>query len=819
MVDTAKKAVPYLAQGPFVTAYQAGKALYNDPDLIKKIPQAAWNSLVDRYGSEEAIKHSIATDPVGVAADVATLVGGGEAAASRVTRGVGEIGRAADVSRPFYDLPPPPAPPPAPPATPLQRLAGAGMPVDVPRAITSQSPVVKAGSVALSKVPWAGAPLDEAVRAVPAQIGGHVENIAGEFSPKLPENIVGGGIEQTLSGAATQEATAAKAAADAADAATQQQFESEQAARERAITDRQAQASGAADRAFGNVDPLEAAQDSIADVQSAHRQAREQKNALYDDVNNLDARVHTSAFSDLRSRAEQALVDEGVNIDDPGSNASKMLAEMDRISGKPGELPPNVPPRMMQALQREYGQNVPSSVLEAAGFPGGVDAVPPDFRMLGRHAPPPGADAIPVQGLEHLSKRLGRMGMDADSADDRFSSRIVKGAFDDWRNDALGSHLTADSAPNSGPVIDAARSAHADLMNRFGYNYRRLPEGEPRNAAKMLNQVVTGGIGPEGLRDNLIGAKPGNRQISAPLYDAISNAVPNASEFRDRMRGAYWNKISGGSPRSIASGVEGLVAAKGGMPTRMGSRLFDPREHDLMRGFADLSQRTPQQIADVRAAKPPKPTKVEPGASQQLAGRLIGRSEEKTLGKLDSAMRQGGNIKEVARAWGRMTETNRNEVRGNWLRNLGGGGDDFSIGKFVSNWNDYSNQAKAIMLDREQRQHLNDFHQVAKDYQANLAKYGNPSGTAQVTAWHKLLAATAKTAGGVFTGTVALSHPLGLAVAGLGARKLSTLMASPRGARDISRWSRVAQSYRKAPSASKLAALSTLSRSLNAAGE
>jgi hypothetical protein len=420
--------------------------------------------------------------------------------------------------------------------------------------------------------------------------------------------------------------------------------------------------------------------------------------------------------------------------------------------------------------------------------------------------------------LEHLNKRIGSMGMRAVDAEDRFASRIVKGAFDDWRNDVLGSHLTADSAPNARPVIDAARAAHRDLMDRFGYNYRRLPEGEPRSAAKMLNQIVTGGLGPEGLRDNLIGAKPGNRRISAPLYEAVSNAVPNAGEFRNRVRGAYWNTISGGSPKSIASDVAGLT------PTRMGSHLFEPHEHDLMRGFADLAQRTPQEIAEVRKAKPPKPTKVEPGQAEQLANRVLGRnrSDEGVLGKFDSAIREGGNIKEAARVWGKLSDTERNEVRGTWLRNMGGGGENFSVGAFLKNWSAYSKQAKSFMLDREHRAAIDDFHTALSRYSDTISKYGNPSGTAQVSAWHKLAALGAKGVGGLFAAPLVAAHlPLtvGTVIGGLGLRKVAKILATPQGARDLSRWNRVAQSYRSAPSAGKLTVLSNLTRTLNAAGE
>ena len=821
--NVAGTVAPYAQYGiaaPGAMAVDAAKAIYNDPT---KIPRAVWSDLVEKYGSEENLRRTLAYRPAEVALDAASVI----APVEGVVGKVGEIGRAADVSKPFYEglptKPPPSSPPPiplvlSPVQEALERRRQAGQQVDIPRAVTTESPTIRAASQALSVAPIFGTPLREAVHAVPAQVGGHIEDIAEQFSPKLPENIVGGGIERALSGAAEEEGAARQATAEASDAAAQQKFESEQQAREQAITDRQAQATNAAERTFGDVAPMEMAQDTINDVQSAHRQARTRKDQLYSDVNDLDARVDTSAFTDLRQRAEQALSDAGVSIDDPGSNASKMLRELDRLSGQPGELPANVPPRLMQALQKEFGENVPASVLEQAGFPGGADAVPPDFRMLGRHAPPPGADAVSVQGLEHLNKRIGRMGMDAETAEDRNASRIVKNAFDDWRNDALGNHLTADSAPGARPVIDAARAAHRDLMDRFGYNFRRLPEGEPRNAAKMLNQIVTGGLGPEGLRDNLIGAKPGNRRISAPLFEAIGNAVPNAGEFRNRVRGAYWNTISGGSPKSIASDVAGLT------PTRMGSHLFEPHEHDLMRGFADLAQRTPQDLAEVRSAKPPKPTKVEPGKAEQLAGRMLGRnrSDEKVFGKFDSAIREGGDIKEAARVWGKLSDGERNEVRGSWLRNMGGGGADFNVSAFLKNWNDYSKQAKAFMLDREHRAALDDFHVSLKQYADTISKYGNPSGTAQVQAWHKLAAFGLKGAAGLAAAPVALAHlplTIGSVIGGLGLRKLAKVLAKPQAASDLSRWNRVARSYRSSPSAGKLTALSTLTRTLNAAGE
>ena len=161
-----------------------------------------------------------------------------------------------------------------------------------------------------------------------------------------------------------------------------------------------------------------------------------------------------------------------------------------------------------------------------------------------------------------------------------------------------------------------------------------------------------------------------------------------------------------------------------------------------------------------------------------------------------------------------MSDANRNEFRGSVLRGLGGGGETFSVDKFISNWDKYSDQAKAVMFDREHRQTIQNVYTLAKNYSENLKRYGNPSGTAQVSAWHKLLAGTAKTALAVGAGTMSVAHPLGMVAAGLGGRRIATLLARPEGAKQLVRWSRMAQLYNSAPSAAKLIALQNATRAL-----
>ena len=105
-VNVAKTVAPYARYGigaPAAMATDAANAIYNDPSILKKLPAAVWNNLVESYGSEEALKHTIANHPVKFAGDLATVLSGGEAAISRGLGAVSDIAKAADVSKPFFD--------------------------------------------------------------------------------------------------------------------------------------------------------------------------------------------------------------------------------------------------------------------------------------------------------------------------------------------------------------------------------------------------------------------------------------------------------------------------------------------------------------------------------------------------------------------------------------------------------------------------------------------------------------------------------------------------------------------------------------------
>lgn len=77
----------------------------SSPETTKRISDAAsaaGGMLAERYGSEEALRRTIATDPVGVAGDLSLLLTGGGSAAARggamLSRAPGALGRAGEVA-------------------------------------------------------------------------------------------------------------------------------------------------------------------------------------------------------------------------------------------------------------------------------------------------------------------------------------------------------------------------------------------------------------------------------------------------------------------------------------------------------------------------------------------------------------------------------------------------------------------------------------------------------------------------------------------------------------------------------------------------
>jgi hypothetical protein len=733
----------------------------------------------------------------------------------------------------------PPEPPERRPyVSPMQQAVGqieeaTGQRPAIPRAIGSESPTVQSFGQGVSKFPIVGMPVGRAVGAVPEELGAGLPKIAEAYGmPTTPANV-GSDIRETLSEAARTERQAAEARAaaerQAAEESAARQESAIQAAHQQASEQRIArieagpqQSAQVARRTFGDVEPIEMAEDTANNVQAAHQQAEQAKIAAYDRMNQLDAGISQRAFPELRGSAEDALTHAGFTIENPGTNASAMMREIEALAGRPGQMPAGVPDRVMRSLRATYGDNIPAEAFEALGHPGATEAVPPNFRLAGRFAPAPGAPDIPIQGLEELSKRIRGMARNAVEPQDRAASNIIRNAFENWRENALGNHLMPGGDPNAGTIIDAARGANRDWMNRFGYNATNLPAGERRNAGRILNQIVTGDIGPENLARQLVGANPGTRPVSHELFNAISGAVADPNAFRNSVRGAYWNRLD--NSRNTAGAIEDLL------PTRMGRQLFEPHEQDFLRAHGGLTESTPEAIRQAQQEAKltkPKPARLEhpelePGEAEQLAKRVLGqgRGNEQVFAHLDKmAQAKGGDIETLGKLWRAIPPEQRGSAASAVIHQMGGGGAEFSPGKFVSKYDSYSPQARAIMFGFEgpQQAALKATRDIAQQYIDVHKKFGNISGTTITGNWAGLAKALFKSVAnikGALAGGAAIASPLGtlsLAAGGLG---VSRLLASPIAAPQVMRWMKIADVAARYPRAQTIAELRSATSSL-----
>jgi len=691
--------------------------------------------------------------------------------------------------------------------------------LDIPRAITTRSETVKSAAQPLSRFPWVGTPLREAVQAVPGRVGTALEGIAAQHGT-APEQIIGGRVAETLGAKAAQETEEAQLRAHDIHQKALADFERANQERTGAIQAQQAEATHAAERQFGNLHPTTAAEQTIADVQRAHAADEAANQARWQEVNNLDAPVSQRAFEGLHNRVEQGLNNAEVTLGaETTPNAREMMAEIRRLTPEAGTAPTGLNPRMQAGLEKEFGiGQIPDEIIKQFGGEPGTPGRSPEFRLTGQNAPAPGDTHISAQGLDDLRKRITTMANDARLPADRRASNAIKRQFEGWLADAFENHLIPGGDPNANATIRNAVAGHRGFMTKYGYDYGNMTRGMNRVAADELNQIATGETGPTTAAQRLVDHMPGRNEVSLPLYQRILGAVENPGAVRDRLRASYWRETNTGTPDVAARRIGNMAASP------MGRELFTPQELNQMHAHGSLQQQTALELRNVRAERPPIEARVTPGEAQQLATKVIGkRPEEKIFSNLDD-MARGGDARGFSQAWQALDEQSRNDFRGRVIQNLGREGKDFSLPKFVKEWESYPDQTKAVMFGAggpQGIQHfadLNNFHRIAKEYGETVAKYGNPSKTGQETIYHKIFTYMLKGGGAIAAGF----HPgtaMGIAAAGLGLRKFANVLAAPEGARELSRFAQMAEAYNKRPNVALLRTMSRTANSLNNIGQ
>jgi hypothetical protein len=800
--SVAKTVAPYLAKhGPLALnamAADATKAIYNDPSLLKKIPAAVWNDLVDSYGSEDAIKKTIATHPVKFGLDLATVLGGVEAGVGRATRGIRAISEAADVSKPFFEglpreappvEPPPPASPPAlPPPGPVQAAIESQ-----PRALTTDSRLLQQTGQVIAKTPFGGA-VGRAVEAVPGKFGEARNAVADELgSYRTPQNIAGD-IRAEIGGQAEAETAARQAEAQRIDAANQAAYEQANQAREAAIAQQEARSTQAAQAQLGNVAPVNMGDAVIDTVRASHDAARNAKDAAYRDAAGIDASVLDQANADALASVQQSLRSDigGQGTVDVRAAAAKtargMLGRIRQFSSQAAE-------RRAAAV---------SDALAETGLP--PNQITPAIRAQAEaNAAQTGQS---MRDIERVRQDLNFAASGADNdADRRAARRIIQG-FDQWHENAMERALMEGSDPSALEAYRNARNLNHDFRERFGYNDRN-------DADAILNKIVQPGnqIGPEDISKALFagGNKP-NR-----LLDAIFQATgdhPNHNNVVQAIRGGIWNDIAGIGAGEKARTAENIADSIHSFMNRrdMADRLFTPQEQALARRHAETLRaavRARDESAALAKANKPVPTEVTKGPMQDLADRVLGRGQKSDEALFDAiegyAKSKGGgkDIATLAHVMRSIPDQLKGNFRNTFIRRLGRGQkDEFSPAIFAKEWTQNVNpEAKAVLFgDGAHVRALDDLAAASKTYDEVHRRFGNPSGSGHTVNFGHLAALVAGMAAGSILG------PLKILGGWFAANKLSNFLASPAGAASASRFAVQMRRLQSAPTLANAAA-------------
>jgi len=469
--------------------------------------------------------------------------------------------------------------------------------------------------------------------------------------------------------------------------------------------------------------------------------------------------------------------------------------EDDLAAAGHGKLAPDVKKRAIDLMARnkmdadtavehaisQLEQEDRAGISRASGFPGDRPSSGPPVSM---------------QAIELTRKRLNSMAQAATNDADRSAARRIIREFDNWLGDAFDNALFSgsDAALQS---FRAARAANTEWRQRFGFNARD-------DADRVVNRIVTGEVTPQEVSNYLIGAsKVGAKGVSSRLLTRIAEATGGDPEAMGAIRGGVWNKLS-----SPTEGVTAKASPKiaddiseffNGSGRDVANRLFSEPQRAIAMTYANAlrqGEEARRLISEVAANTRPSPMEVGIGPLQKLAndvlGKSGGRSDEALYSAINAYAKSGarGDINLLSRIVRAVPEADRGNLASAMIRDMGVSPrtGQFSPDVFVSSWNTYKPEAKALLfgMSGPQRVALDDIAKISQRMKEVGSRFGNPSGTAQNANFFALA-------------TSLVAAPLSTITAAVGGGVAAKLLSSPVGAVSVSRWSRAYERLASVP--------------------
>jgi len=656
-----------------------------------------------------------------------------------------------------------------------------GSDVAVPRAIASDSTAVQRAGQGVRNVPLVGDAIPKATQNLTDSLSGATRSIADQYGSGSGPNIANR-IGRSVVDAAESETAAASGVARQSDEVVRAAWQRDVDAAHRNVAGRETQSLEDVRAAVGDMSPQDMGVRLIDRLRTSEREARINKDTLYDQAGRADASIRVEEVHNARPYIVEGLENAGVVIDaqlTPAAN--RMLDEVERIA----QL--NIPNRAQLARPAAAG----------------------DERV-----------GVTVQGIEQARKRLVSIRQAANNDSDRRASRLVMDRFDDWQSHAFENALLSGD-DRALAVFRQARAANTEWRNRF-FN-------DEDDAGRLVNRIVTGEVTPQEVANYMVGAgQVGAKGVSSRLLTAIERATGNDPEAMQAIDGAIWNRLSqtteGTPAKPATTTAKDIMEFLYGSGRDVAERRFSPEQRRLMRAYADTlrnGQDARQLIGELAETTRPDAMPVPHGPMKQLADSVIGRgqkSDEALFSAIDSYAKSGsrGDVATLAKLVRAIPQEDRTDLAGAIIRNLGVSPrtGQFSPDVFVSQWSSYSPQAKAVLFGNagKQRQALDDIAMISQRLKEVGSKFGNPSGSGQ-TVNAAGLAATAVTAG------TAIAHgdivtPIAILGGVLGGTVLAKVLAAPATASSAAKWAAAYESLITKPSAGTVGLFRIASRNL-----
>lgn len=663
-----------------------------------------------------------------------------------------------------------------------ERLSDAtGTDVGVPRAIASDSTAVQRAGQGVRNIPLVGDAIPKATQNLTDNLSGATRNIADQYGSGSGPNVASR-IGRTLGDAAESETTAATDAARQSDETVRAAWQRDVDAAHQNVAGRETGSLEAARTAVGDMSPQDMGATLIDRLRTSEQSARATKDALYDRAGNADASIRIDEVHNARPYIVERLENAGVVIDpELTPAANRMLDEVQRIS----QL--NIPNRAQ--LPRP--------------------AAPGDERV-----------GVTVQGIEQARKRLVSIRQAANNDADRRAARLVMERFDDWQSHAFENALLSGDDQALG-VFRQARAANTEWRQRF-FN-------EEEDAGRVINRIVTGEVTPQEVANYIVGAgQVGAKGVSARLLARIEEATGNDPEALQAINGGIWNRLSqsteGTAPKAPAAMIKDIMEFLNGSGRAVAERRFTPDQRRLMRAYADTlrtGQDARQLIGEMAETTRPGATPVQPGPMKQLADAVIGKgrkSDEALFSAVDAYAKSGsrGDVATLAKLVRAIPQEDRTDLAGAIIRNIGVSPrtGQFSPDVFVSQWNSYTPQAKAILFGNAgtQRQALDDIALISSRLKEVGSKFGNPSGTAQNVNMVGLGSALATAGTSLVHGDIVT--PIAILGSVLGGTVVAKVLAAPASASSAAKWASAYEKLITKPTAASLSLFRIASRNL-----